>query len=65
MENSGLITTKNVQNSYIQNQQYHLLKNHWIKIDENDLFVKIRNNTSIITDFELNIPKYKNNYHNL
>ena len=29
------------------------------------IFAKSRNNTSIITDFELNILKYKNKYHNL
>ena len=29
------------------------------------VFAKTRHNPSIITDFEWNIPKYKNKYHNV
>ena len=40
---------------------YKTLSKNWWKL----FFAKSRHNTSIITDFEWNIPKYKNKHHNL
>ena len=34
-------------------------------MDENDIFAKTRHNIRTITNFEWNIPKYKNKCYNL